>query len=123
VALGRASYAEADQLYQQALAIYRQIGNRLGEANCLKSLGEVARMQARYAEAAGLYHQALPIYRQIADRFGEAGCLRSVGRLAALQHNPHLAREASELAAAIYSTIGLTAQAQQVRDEFTQSQS
>jgi tetratricopeptide (TPR) repeat protein len=79
-------------------------------------------MEARYPEAAELYQQALPIYRQIGDQLGEAGCLWSMARLAAVQHNMDLAREASELAAGIYSNIGRAAQAQQIRDEFTQSQ-
>jgi tetratricopeptide (TPR) repeat protein len=95
----------------------------LGQANCAQGLGDIALKQARYAEAADLYHQALPIYRQTGYRYGEACCLWSTATLATIQHHPSLAREASELAAAIYSTLGLTAQAQQVRDEFTQSQS
>ena len=79
-------------------------------------------MQERYAEAEDLYRRALPLYREVGLRLGEAGCLWSIARLAAVQHNLGTAREAADLAAAIYSDIGLTAQAQQVCDEFTQSQ-
>ena len=122
VALQQRRCVDAEECYKQALHTYRQIGDRLGEANCVRHLGDAACMQAHYAEAEKLYQQALPICRQTGDRLGEANCLRSMARLAELQHNGNLAHEASELAADIYSTIGLTAQAQLVRDEFTQSQ-
>jgi hypothetical protein len=35
------------QRFEKALKIYRAIGNRLGEANCLESLGEVHRALKR----------------------------------------------------------------------------
>jgi G-protein signaling modulator 2 len=89
----------------------------LGEANSFRSLGDVARRQGRYEEAVKLYQQTLLMYRQIGDRSGEAGCLLSMARLAALQRDLNLAREGFDLAADIYTNIGLTGQAQQVRDE------
>jgi len=112
----------ASESYDQALSLCRQIGDRAGEANCVRGLGDVACMQEQYAEAANQYRRALLLYREVGLRLGEAGCLWSMARLAVLQHNLNLAREASELAATTYSNIGLSAQAQQVRDEFTQSQ-
>jgi hypothetical protein len=45
-----------------------------------------------------------------------------MARLAMQERNLDLAREAADLAAGIYSNLGLTAQAQQIRDEFTPSQ-
>ncbi|MGH3868259.1 MAG: tetratricopeptide repeat protein, partial [Pseudonocardiaceae bacterium] len=46
------------QLLTQALPVYRQIGARLGEANAIQALGDVALQQARYEEAAERYEQA-----------------------------------------------------------------
>jgi hypothetical protein len=85
-------------------------------------LGDAARSEKQYVEAGDMYRRALPLYRELGLHLGEAGCLWSMAKLAIDQHNLNLAREASELAADIYSSIGLTAQAQQVHDEFTQSQ-
>ena len=48
---------------------------------------------------------------------GEADCLRSMARLGVLQQNLELAREAFEMAFAIYSIIGHAAQAERVREE------
>jgi Tetratricopeptide repeat len=44
-------YDEATHQYTHALPIYRQIGARLGEANTMNTLGDIARRQARYGEA------------------------------------------------------------------------
>lgn len=65
--------------YEQALAIYRAIGNRLGEANCVRSLGDVHYMLNEYDPARERYEQALPIYQAIGNRLGEANCASSLG--------------------------------------------
>ena len=51
---------------EEALALFRQVENWLGEAQVLKSLGDVALMQARYGDArvaAGRGPRALSSYR------------------------------------------------------------
>jgi tetratricopeptide (TPR) repeat protein len=72
----RGTYAES--LYQQALILSREIGNRLGEANALKSLGDVKSLQRAYAEAEGLYSKAIEIYASIGDRNGQRATLLSL---------------------------------------------
>ncbi|MER2626682.1 MAG: tetratricopeptide repeat protein, partial [Accumulibacter sp.] len=54
--------ARAD--YEAALPIYRQIDDRLGEANALKSLGDLKTRTDDLAGARADYEAALPIYRQ-----------------------------------------------------------
>jgi tetratricopeptide (TPR) repeat protein len=60
-----AEYVQARERYEEALPIYRDIGARLGEANCIKSLGDVhvevgdeaaalAAWQAAYAQYVAL---------------------------------------------------------------------
>nr|MDQ3763060.1 tetratricopeptide repeat protein [Actinomycetota bacterium] len=51
-------WATQQRLLAQALPVYRQIGDRLGEANVIKALGDVALQQDRYEEAAERYEQA-----------------------------------------------------------------
>ena len=101
------------------MPIYRQIGDRLGEANCVQSLGDVARMQARYEQAGQLYNQALPIYRQIGDRLGEANCLLSMGRLARNTSDSAAMQAAYAEAEKIYSSIGFTDWARRAHEEAT----
>ncbi len=63
----------------KSLTLYREIGYKEGEANCLRSLGEVHQMLADYEKAGQQYEQALVIYREIKDRLGEANCLQCLG--------------------------------------------
>jgi tetratricopeptide (TPR) repeat protein len=69
----------ARERYEQALPIYRAIGDRLGEANCVRSLGDVHLRLNENGLARERYEQALPIYQAIGDRLGEANCVSSLG--------------------------------------------
>ncbi len=70
---------EAITNYDEALAIYRQVGDRLGEANTLKAQGDVLQFLDRRDEAIENYAQALAIYRQVGARLGEANTLQAQG--------------------------------------------
>ena len=59
-------------LYEQALAIAREIGDQEGEANPLGNLGNCYSDLGQIPRAIGLYEQALAIARQIGYRYGEA---------------------------------------------------
>ena len=79
-----ARYDEAEARYHEALPTFREIGDRVGEANTLGALGEVARMLARFAEAEDRYHEALLIVREIGDLVGEANVLNALGGAAGM---------------------------------------
>ena len=64
-------YAEAEALYQRALATYRESGDRLGEAHSLARLGQVKRQQEAYAEAEQLYSAAFEIYASLDDKYNQ----------------------------------------------------
>ena len=74
-----AEYGEARERYEQALPIYREIGDRLGEANALFGLGDVHVKLAEYETARPYYAQAQPIYREIGSRYNEALALSGLG--------------------------------------------
>ncbi|MDQ3151707.1 MAG: tetratricopeptide repeat protein, partial [Actinomycetota bacterium] len=99
-------WATQERLLTQALPIHRQIGDRLGEANAIQALGDVARMQARYDEAAQRYEQALPIYRQIGARLGEANAIKALGDVALAQDRYQDAAQRYEQALPVYRQIG-----------------
>ena len=52
-------YERAVDWYQQALAVFREIGDRTGEASALPDLGLAYQRLGRYEEAVGCYQQAL----------------------------------------------------------------
>ena len=68
-------YPAAAQALEQALGIYRDLGDRLGQAGALSYLGVVRRVTGDYRAAARAVEQALGIYRDLGDRLGEASAL------------------------------------------------
>ncbi len=103
-ALGEAR--RAFDFYQQALSLFRQIGDRLGEANCLKAIGDVLQFHKESDAALGSYQQALSLYRQIGDRLGEANCLRAIGDVQQFRGDRDAALGSYQQALALYSQIG-----------------
>ncbi|HEX4965718.1 MAG TPA: tetratricopeptide repeat protein [Thermoanaerobaculia bacterium] len=67
----------ADRLYEQALATYREIGNRGAEAGAL-NIAVVLKSQGDLDHARGLYEQVLAISREIGSRGGEAYSLNNL---------------------------------------------
>jgi len=76
--LGR--FEPAIKLYEQALTIAREIGDRQGEGTNLSSLGLAYRDLGQVERAIQILEEALAIAREIGDRRGEGSRL---GRLAA----------------------------------------
>ena len=97
----------AAERFGEALPIYRDIGDRLGEANTIRSLGDVDLRQGRYGAAAERFGEALPIYRDIGDRLGEATTIRSLGDVDLRQGRYGAAAERSGEALPIYREIGV----------------
>lgn len=74
------NYARARQLYDEALAAYRQADDQLGLAGVYNNIGFVLRTQNRYAEAIAAFEQALAIYRATGQIEGIALIHSNVGR-------------------------------------------
>jgi tetratricopeptide (TPR) repeat protein len=70
---------EALENYKQAIAIYGEVGARLGEANTLKAIGDVLQFKKRSDEALENYKQAIAIYGEVGARLGEANTLQAIG--------------------------------------------
>lgn len=84
----------------------QRLGDRLGEANCLKAQGDVFQFRKDLDDALACYDQALTLYRQTGARLGEANCLQAQARVALAQGNAHAALEAFGQAEALYVAIG-----------------
>jgi tetratricopeptide (TPR) repeat protein len=100
-----AEYPQARARYDAALPIYQEIGDRLGEANCIQRLGDVHVQLAEYPQARARYDAALPIYQEIGDRLGEANTYTKMGDLCAKQKEWSEARRWFETASPIYRDI------------------
>jgi CHAT domain-containing protein len=92
--------------YEQALVIYRDIGNRTGEADTLNAIGNMQESLQDYRAALGYHEQALAIYRDIGNRTGEADTLNAIGNMQESLQDYRAALSYYEQALAIYRDIG-----------------
>jgi tetratricopeptide (TPR) repeat protein len=93
--------------YAAALELFRAVGDRLGEANTLKAIGDVLRFRPdEYDQALAHYGQALELFRAVGDRLGEANVQQALGDLALREARLGEARKHYEAALAIYPAIG-----------------
>ncbi|WP_193195464.1 CHAT domain-containing protein [Nostoc sp. MG11] len=72
------SRRQAIAKYEEALKIWREIGDRNSEATTLLSIGTLYFIQSDNQKALEYYNQALVIRRTLKDRFGEAVMLSSL---------------------------------------------
>ncbi|MDK2461256.1 CHAT domain-containing protein, partial [Aphanizomenon sp. PH219] len=72
-------YPKAIEVYQQSLAIQRDIGDRYGEGSSLIGLGSAYNSLGQYPKAIEVYQQSLAIQRDIGDRYGEGSSLIGLG--------------------------------------------
>ena len=78
-------YGQARMFYEEGLAGYREIGDRLGTATVLHNLGHVALRQGDQRQAAELFKQALALHQEGDNDRGVALslCLAGLGGVAA----------------------------------------
>jgi tetratricopeptide (TPR) repeat protein len=64
-------YGAARERYEEALPLFRRIGDQLGEAKCIGSLGNVYLRLGATETARNMYSEALSIFGEIGDRLGQ----------------------------------------------------
>ena len=103
--LGRDDQARA--AYGEAIAFFKQINDRLGEANVLRGLGDLETKLDRDDPARAAYDKAIGLFKQFDYRRGQADVLRGLGDLVSLK-NPQQAARHFDAAALLYDMIGMT---------------
>ncbi|MEM6432583.1 MAG: tetratricopeptide repeat protein [Cyanobacteria bacterium P01_D01_bin.115] len=79
--LNVSQFREALQSWQQALGIYRELGDWAGEGRALGDLGVVSNRLGEYQQAIDFHEQSLAIAREIGDRAGEDRALGNLGNV------------------------------------------
>jgi tetratricopeptide (TPR) repeat protein len=74
-----------EALQVAALAIWRALGDRRGEARSLDELGNVAHDRGDFARATALHEEALAILREVGDRRGVGRALNNLAMVALYQ--------------------------------------
>jgi CHAT domain-containing protein/Flp pilus assembly protein TadD len=67
--------------YNQALPLFRAVGNKSGEATTLNNIGLVYDSLGEKQKALDYYDQALSLFRAVGNKSGEATTLNNIGRV------------------------------------------
>jgi tetratricopeptide (TPR) repeat protein len=73
---------QTEALHTAALAIWRSLGDRLGQSRSLDELGNVAHDRGDFARAVTLHEQALALAREAGDRRGAGRSLNNLAMVA-----------------------------------------
>jgi tetratricopeptide (TPR) repeat protein len=96
----------AIEFYEQALGIYREIGDRQGEGSTLGNLGLTYVALSEQRRAIESFEQHLAIANEVGDRRGEANALGNLGIAYKNLGEPHRSIELYEQALGIDREIG-----------------
>jgi non-specific serine/threonine protein kinase len=99
-------YERAKALYQEALSLRREVGDKRGTANSLNNLGVIARRTGDYETAAHVYEECLVIFRELGDEEGKASVLDNLGFLAQCRSDYARAEELYTEALAVFQELG-----------------
>jgi tetratricopeptide (TPR) repeat protein len=103
--IGLGSPTESLPLGEQALAIYREIGHRVGQASAYILLGYSHRRLGQYDRAIQCFEQSLALERALNDRYWEAHSSHQIGDLYHLKGDRDRAAAAWKDAAATFEDL------------------
>jgi hypothetical protein len=106
VALTQGDPSAARRLLEQSLALYREIGGRVGSAHVLGLQGRVALLEGDAEQAAQLYAASLRIMWELSNRLGVASRLEGWAEVALAQDRPTRVARLCAAAAALREAIG-----------------
>lgn len=92
--------------YRQSLALFREVGDRWGEAVSLRGVGVASYNCDDREEAADLLHESLGLFRELRDEWGEALVHYSLGWLAYDQNDIRQMQADWEQCLALFRNVG-----------------
>lgn len=98
-------YGAAKEFYQQSLAIYRELSDKVGIANALFNLGNIDKESGEYATAKTRQEESLTFFREIGEKSGIADTLNSLGNINSDQGEYAMANACFEESLTLYREL------------------
>jgi tetratricopeptide (TPR) repeat protein len=102
----RGEHAAALARCAEGLALFEEIGDRLGQADTADSLGYVHLQLGEHAAATARYRQAAALSRALGDLYKEADALTNLAEAQAAGGDPDGARESWRRALVLLTELG-----------------
>ena len=99
-------YDRANDELAKARQNYHATANTLGEAHCMRRLGDIALRRSDHDTARRRYEEASPLYRRVGDVLGEANCIQRLGDIALRRSDHERARSRYQEALPLYQRMG-----------------
>jgi tetratricopeptide (TPR) repeat protein len=106
VARDQGDSAAARTLYENGLAIFREVDDRWGIAGTLADLGSLAREQGNYHTAHSMYRESIKLFQELDHKRGIARLLECFACAAAVQLEAQRSLRLAGAAAALRHNIG-----------------
>ncbi len=101
-----ADYGAAKQYYEESLALYRRLSDKVGIAKLLLNQGVLVQLSGEYAQAKRLYEESLQLYRETAYQYGISAALSHLGQVTSLLGAYEEAQELLEQSLALHRESG-----------------
>lgn len=100
------TFAQAEEMYTHALSIFHDLGDTLGQANCLAGLGDIATRRWHHDVAKMRNEQARALYHEAGNVQGEVNCVVQLANIALRESDYESARANLQQALPFYRDIG-----------------
>lgn len=101
-----ARHLPLEQLAEESLALYQELGDPVGVATCLCQLGSVARTRSQFVLAQTHLERALAGFQELSDRWGQGQCSTEWARTATEQGQYEQAHALLAQSLALYEELG-----------------
>jgi tetratricopeptide (TPR) repeat protein len=106
VAWAQGDYAAARAYHEESLSLRRELGDRLGVAYSLSSLGLVRALQGDIAAARSCHQESLSLRRELGSKWGIADSLRNLGQVAETEGDYARATDLLQEGLALFRELG-----------------
>jgi DNA-binding CsgD family transcriptional regulator len=100
-------YASARSVYEEGLALSRELGDKWGTSIYLNNLGNVAYMQGEYPAARSIHLESLAIRKEIDHKLGMAISVAGLGEVAVESGQPRLGARLLGASDALREAVGV----------------